>query len=69
MCDETSPLPCPLCDELPRVGGFELMTGRAGWTCLCPSGCHETDCYMSRDAAVGAWNAWAAETEGDLWGE
>lgn len=65
MSAGVEPLPCPVCGELPQVGGFALMDGRIGWTCLCPSRCHETDCWLDRDGAVGQWNAWAGDDEGE----
>jgi hypothetical protein len=57
------PVPCPLCDELPKVDGFLLMDMRTGWTCLCPNGHFETQAYYDRDGAVTEWNAWA-ESDG-----
>ena len=68
MSAGVEPLPCFVCDELPQVGGFALMDGRLGWTCLCPSRCYETNCYLTRDAAVGEWNEWV-ESEGGEWDE
>ena len=57
------PLPCFLCGELPKVGSFKLMTGKYGWTALCPNHCYETATYYERGYAVEDWNEWV-ESEG-----
>ena len=67
---DVKPLPCFVCDELPRVGGFLLMDGRTGWTALCPNKHFETNAYYDRNGAVAEWNAWVegegCEQDGEL---
>ena len=58
------PLPCFMCNELPKVGSFLLMDLRhTGWTAMCPNKHYETDAYLDADSAVEAWNRWN-DTEG-----
>lgn len=58
------PLPCFVCDELPKVEDFALMvTYKRGWTCLCPNRHYETETYYDRESAVEDWNRWV-ESEG-----
>lgn len=62
---DIEPQPCLLCGELPKVDDFLLMTGRRGWTALCPNRCYETATYYERVGAVVDWNAWV-ESEGGI---
>jgi hypothetical protein len=62
---EAQPLPCYLCDTLPKVGRIELMTGKTVWTCLCPNHCYETDAYYDRDGAIEEWNRWCDDKDYD----
>jgi hypothetical protein len=64
MSERIKPLPCFICDELPKVDSFPLMTLRhRGWTCLCPNRHYETSAYYERDGAIEEWNYWV-ENEG-----
>lgn len=61
------PLPCFVCDELPKVGSCTDMTLRRRWTCRCPYGHYETAAYRERDSAVREWNAWVESDEFEEW--
>lgn len=61
-----APLPCLVCGSLPKVDGFPLMTGRTGWTALCPNHCYESATYYDRGSAVADWNLWV-ESEGEVY--
>ena len=60
---DVKPQPCFLCGKLPVVDDFALMTGKRGWTAMCPNKHYETAPYYIKEGAVEDWNRWV-ENEG-----